>query len=201
MHLILARHGQTDWNIERRFLGTTDLGLNDEGVKQAKALATALPAGIDVIVSSPLLRAAQTAGYAAEVLHLPVLTDAAFGERNVGVFEGLTLPEILERYPQEWERKVARQWDLAPAGGENIEQVFVRVSDGINRLLARYEGKTVLLVAHAFVGRVVQALHHPVDAEGFFAFALENAQWASYQRTDRVPDVAGYRQRFLARAD
>ncbi|SMC19047.1 probable phosphoglycerate mutase [Andreprevotia lacus DSM 23236] len=198
MRLLFARHGETDWNAQRRFLGSTDLPLNAHGQTQARALAGRVPDGIDVIVASPLQRAAQTAAAVAERLALPVAHDDAFVERCVGVFEGLNLEEITARYPDEWARKVARQWALAPQGGESIEAVFARVGEGLLRLQQQYAGQTVLLVAHAFVGRVVHALHQPLDAEGFFAYVLDNAQLVEYGQASGLRTLDEARSSFLA---
>jgi probable phosphoglycerate mutase len=87
----VARHGQTDWNANGKICGRTDLPLNALGEKQAEAMARELLAKgvkIDRIIASPMLRTRQTAGYAAELLGLPVETDERLIEQSYGVYEG-----------------------------------------------------------------------------------------------------------------
>src|SRR5690348_1398191 len=98
--LLLARHGETDWNREGRWQGHADVALNDRGREQARELATQLVnEPIDAIVSSDLRRAHETALIIAEVKRLPVATDAGLREIDVGSWSGLTPEEIEQCFP------------------------------------------------------------------------------------------------------
>ena len=89
MKLYVARHGQTRWNSQNRVLGRTDIPLNETGIEQAKGLAEkAASLGIDIIISSPLKRARQTADIVGDALGLSVLTDERLTEFDFGAFEG-----------------------------------------------------------------------------------------------------------------
>jgi probable phosphoglycerate mutase len=158
IHIYLARHGETDLNVQMRYQGATDMPLNELGWTQAQTLAQRLPADISRIVASPLLRAQQTASLVSQARGLPVLTMSEFRERNFGVFEGLTHEEVQARHPELYARKVAMLWDDAPPGGETIREVVARVQTGLQRLEAAHGGESVLLVAHGFIARAVRYL-------------------------------------------
>src|SRR6185369_6866034 len=98
--ILLARHGETDWNVERRVQGHSDTPLNDRGRQQACALAEELAGeSIDAVYSSDLLRAHETARIVAEQRGLGVTSIRDLRERHFGTWEGLTDEEIFERYP------------------------------------------------------------------------------------------------------
>ena len=158
IHLYLARHGETDFNAQLRYQGSTDMPLNELGWSQARSLAERVPAEVSRIVASPLLRAQQTASLVSQARGLPILTMPEFRERDFGVFEGLTIAETQARYPELFEQKVAQQWSAAPPGGETICEVVARVQTGLLQLEAEHGGESVLLVAHGFIARAVRYL-------------------------------------------
>src|SRR3954471_7990952 len=99
--ILLARHGETDWNLQRRVQGHSDTPLNETGRAQALALAETLDgAELDAIYASDLERAYDTAQFVAQRKGLPVTPLPELRERNFGTWEGLTDSEILERFPQ-----------------------------------------------------------------------------------------------------
>lgn len=166
--LLLARHGQTDLNIDERWQGRLDLPLNATGLAQAQQLALDLPAGIDAIAASPMQRARQTAEPAAQRLGLPVVFDADFRERDFGVFEGLTEAEAAVQFPELVARHAAYRWDEAPPGAEPTRAVVDRVARGLQRLREQHDGRTVLLVSHGFVVRCLRFLIDGVAPADFF---------------------------------
>jgi ribonuclease H / adenosylcobalamin/alpha-ribazole phosphatase len=145
---VLLRHGQTPMSVQRRYAGRSDVPLTDLGVQQADAAAKRLAsAGITLIVTSPLLRAVQTAEQVAAVTGAPVVTDEGFRESDFGAWEGLTFAEVRERWPVE-----VRTWladpVVAPPGGESFAEVSTRVTGALHRALAGREGQTILIVSH-----------------------------------------------------
>lgn len=97
------RHGQTAWNLERRFQGTTDIALTDTGIAQARRAARLLASlKPDAIVASDLKRAAATAAELSDVTGLPVVHDEALRETYAGVWQGLTHKEIIERHHEQY---------------------------------------------------------------------------------------------------
>lgn len=168
MILYIARHGETDLNIEDRYQGVSNLPLNVRGVRQAASLAEKLPTGIVHVVSSPQTRAYQTAEVIAKTRRLPLTTASRFREKNFGVFEGLSQPEVQARYPELWARGIVQQWDGAPPGGESVHDVVRRVSAGLYALNALHKDDAIALVTHGFVVRAVRFLLTGIRPEEFF---------------------------------
>jgi broad specificity phosphatase PhoE len=138
--LVLWRHGQTDFNRERRFQGQSDVPLNELGLRQAaqaaRYLATMRPSAI---FSSDLSRAAVTAGALATLTGLPVQLDKDLRERNGGSWEGLTDAEIAERYPAE-----RASW--SPPDGELTSVVAERAAAALERIADGLEGGSLAVV-------------------------------------------------------
>jgi broad specificity phosphatase PhoE len=152
MEILLLRHGQTDWNLQRRCQGISDLELNGSGVQQALEVAAALRyEPIRIIMSSPLKRAVQTA----EVVRqrhadVPIIVDKQLRELDHGYLEGLTFDEIKEKYPEFMAR-----WRVAPAslptpGGESLADVDARAWEALQRVIEIHSTGTVVLVTHNF---------------------------------------------------
>lgn len=154
--LLLIRHGETAWNAERRLQGHIDIALNDEGLRQAQALAGALAhERLDSIVSSDLQRAHQTAEAVASLHKLPVHKDKRLRERCYGGFEGLLYAEIEARFPRQFAAWQARDIDSdMPSGArvaETFRQFYQRCHAAILALAERHPGQTLALVAHGGV--------------------------------------------------
>lgn len=153
---MLVRHGETAWNAERRLQGHLDIALNPTGQRQAAAVAAALAdTPIDVIVSSDLQRASQTAHAIAASHKLPVQVDRRLRERCYGGFEGLLYAEIEQRFPHEFAKWQAREVDaVLPSGanlGESFRAFYERSTEAIIARATRYPGQTMVLVAHGGV--------------------------------------------------
>lgn len=147
--IVFWRHGQTSWNLERRFQGATDIPLTETGVEQAERAARLL-AALDptAIVSSPLRRAADTAKALADVTGLTVAFDPDLTERGGGVWEGLTNQEIRTRYPEEY-----LTWQ--PPGGETADQVAKRFKAAVERALTPIpDGGLLVVVSHGAATRI-----------------------------------------------
>jgi len=155
-NILLIRHGETAWNAVRRLQGHLDIALNDEGVRQAQALARALAdEPLAAIVSSDLQRAVQTAQAAAEHHPLQVQQDAQLRERAYGVFEGMLYADIERQYPVQFAAWQARDADAMMPHGERIaesfRQFYQRCIAAITEWAGRYPGKTIAIVAHGGV--------------------------------------------------
>ena len=145
---VLLRHGQTPMSVQKRYAGRSDAPLTDVGVQQAAAAAKRLAsASLGVIVSSPLLRAVQTAQEVAAVNGAAVVTDDGFREADFGAWEGMTFAEVRERWPAELATWLADP-EVAPPGGESFTGVSARVTAALHRVLAARAGQTVLIVSH-----------------------------------------------------
>jgi 2,3-bisphosphoglycerate-dependent phosphoglycerate mutase len=161
--LILARHGETDWNRENRFQGHADPPLNAVGRRQSAELADAL-AGEPIarVYTSPLRRAAETAEIVARRLALAVEPLEPLREIDVGSWSGLTRDEVAARFPEAY----ARWLERAPHGfeqGETYDQLARRVLPAIHSLAERHPSETLLVVTHGGPSRVVQAHAAGID--------------------------------------
>ena len=145
---MLLRHGQTPMSVEKRYAGRSDSPLTDVGLQQAAAAAKRLAtAGLGVIVTSPLLRAVQTAREVATVTGAAVVTEDGFRETDFGAWEGLTFTEVREHWPAELATWLADP-EAAPPGGESLTAVSARVTAALQRVLDARAGQTVLIVSH-----------------------------------------------------
>jgi broad specificity phosphatase PhoE len=144
--VVLARHGETDWNRDGRFQGHADPELNAAGRRQAAELAEALHGvGLRALYSSDLSRAAQTAGIVAARLGLELSLDPDLREIDVGSWSGLTKPEIAVRFPEGFAR-----WQAGEIGhdGETREQLAARVFAAVHRIAMAHADEWVLVVSH-----------------------------------------------------
>jgi len=145
--ILMARHGETDWNRESRFQGHADTQLNESGREQAQELADRLARErITVVYASPLARALETAEIVADRLGLDVETVEGLREVDVGSWSGLTRAEIEERFPEGFRRWI--EFDHGWDGGESYEELGVRVLAALRKLAARHPGERVLVVSH-----------------------------------------------------
>ncbi len=161
MRFYLVRHGQTEWNIEGKVQGKTDIALNETGLLQARLLAGALSGcGASCIYTSTLKRAGQTAEEIAEETGIPVIASGDLREADFGLWEGMTWEEIARDFPQ-----TAAQWEKTPAlvtpdGGESPEECRRRCRRIVERIAAEAGGggrdssgrDSVIVVAH---GRIL----------------------------------------------
>jgi broad specificity phosphatase PhoE len=142
--ILICRHGETAWNRERRIMGSLDIPLSEEGLRQCELLGRVLGGfGITRIVSSPLLRAEQTANVLAEHLGVDVSFDGDLEEVRFGRWQGLTYEEIC--CDPEWGCFAEDPIRRPTPGGETIAQVQTRGRAAIDR--AR-PGERTLFVSH-----------------------------------------------------
>jgi broad specificity phosphatase PhoE len=159
--LLLVRHGETDWNRDGRWQGLSDTRLNDRGREQARELAAQLD-GVDVLYSSDLARARETAEIVAERLGLEVRVDERLRERGFGEWEGLNADEIEQRFAD-----AHRLWKAGEGpGAENAEPFdafAARIHGFVDEVLEEHQGKSVLVVSHGGSIRVIHALATGLD--------------------------------------
>jgi alpha-ribazole phosphatase len=147
--LCLVRHGQTDWNLERRYQGQSDTPLNENGRAQAKALADQLKGQtFAAIYSSDLMRARETAKTIASEIGLPVQVEPRLREINQGEWEGVLVEEIKARYAGLWSQRTIDPASIRPPGGETVAEVAERVYAALDDIARRYPYENVLVVSH-----------------------------------------------------
>jgi broad specificity phosphatase PhoE len=157
--LYLVRHGETDWNLQRRIQGLTDIPLNDTGREQARATARLLArrGGWNGIFASPLSRALETASIIAQELGLPEPEPLeGLAERNYGDAEGLNFAEIDRRYPDRG----------SVPGQETREEVAERVLPALRELALAHPDESLIVVSHGGAIRSVLTAVDPRSSHG-----------------------------------
>lgn len=160
MLLYVVRHGITEWNQEHKVQGISDIPLAQEGREEAKKLKELVDSlDIDVVISSPLQRARETAKLLIGT-RLPINTDDRIKERDWGMNEGMNVGDI-----DQWDC-----WDVIlntnVQGIERVQDFMKRVSEFIEDTKARYPDKKVLVVSHSAVVRVIHYLLGKIPEDG-----------------------------------
>lgn len=176
--LVLIRHGETDWNVEGRYQGQADPPLNARGLAQARRLAEELrDAGLDVLYSSPLRRAAETAEILASALNLPLHLEPRLMEINQGAWQGRLRGDIAARYPETFRRWQTEPWRVTPPGGESLAQVQARVYSAVEDIVARHKGQRIGLVTHRVPIALIKARYQNLDPDTVRTLELPNTYW------------------------
>lgn len=157
--IYLVRHGQTEFNLARRYQGGLDSALTEEGLEQARRMGELLQSLIGgepswEIVSSPQGRARRTAEIINGALDLPTTQDPRLREISLGEWDGLPIDEVAHKLPSGagvWERQ------LHAPGGENFEAISSRIGDWLSDLDG--SGRRVVAVSHGMAGRVLRGLY------------------------------------------
>lgn len=154
--IFLIRHGETDWNKQRRYCGHSDIPLNKKGMRQAKKISRRIKhEKFDTIYSSTAIRAIQTANLATG--NKPLRKIAKIREMNFGIFEGLTHQQLLEKYP-----KIYQTWLNDPVNtkipqGESAKQFANRIKNTLGEIITKNKGNTIAIFAHAGSIRIIIA--------------------------------------------
>ncbi len=176
---VLLRHGETALTPEKRFSGTggTDPELSEKGRWQAARAAEALAARgtIQAVVSSPLARCRSTAQAVADRLGLDVEVDEGLRETDFGAWEGLTFAEVRERHSADLDAWLASTQVRPTGGGESFATVTRRVTTTRDELIARHQGRTVLLVTHVTPIKTLVRLALGAPPEAVFRMELSAA--------------------------
>ncbi|MER3113207.1 histidine phosphatase family protein [Bacillus altitudinis] len=179
--ICLVRHGETDWNAAKRIQGRTDIPLNDTGKWQAEQTGLYLKdAHWDVVISSPLSRAKETAHLILQHVHAPLVIMNDFIERDYGDAEGMSFEERQKLFPN-------KQYPNM----EPLSALQDRMLEGIEKVRATYPDQRVLIVAH---GAAIHALLTSLADEhmGIKDTRLENACLNYVEWTDGEWKVNDY---------
>ena len=162
IRLVIARHGETDWNVGEVFRGRVDVPLNETGLAQEEALGHHL-AGLDVeaVYSSPLKRSAATASAVAAHHPLAVSIAPELVDFDYGSWQGLTQQQVREKYPEIYERWLTEPHLVTMPDGESLDDVAQRAGRLVDSVVADHHGAvadhhgTVVLVSHRVVNKVL----------------------------------------------
>ncbi|WP_372968822.1 histidine phosphatase family protein [Microbacterium sp.] len=156
-HLLLVRHGQTQWNREHRLQGQLDSALTEEGIRQATTIARRLDGrAITTVCSSPLGRAMGTAAIIADHLGAELVEVAELADLHHGDLAGLTWDEVDLRFPTAREERAANRYGWAFPGGESYAQARARARRALSACGWAASG-TPVVVTHEMLGRMVRA--------------------------------------------
>lgn len=180
MKIGFVRHGQTDWNRKGITQGQTDIPLNEAGTSEAKQLAARLDKDEpiwDAVISSPLLRAFDTAKIISETLNLPQLApDERVIERNFGLLEGTSEADRIERWGKEW-RNQYEQYQV-----ETDDQVFERGMSFLHDLREQSQNQNVLIVSHgSFIAVMLNRLCTDLQDERLRNLSYSILNWEEDQ--------------------
>ncbi|KPJ51975.1 MAG: hypothetical protein AMJ37_03800 [Dehalococcoidia bacterium DG_18] len=172
--IILIRHGQTEWNREERFRGRVDIDLDETGLRQAEAAARRIAQWeVAAIYSSPLKRAMTTAEIIANRLGLPVKPLEEINDMDFGAWQGLSIAEVKEKYPELFDLWRYSPQRLRIPEGESLEDVRNRVAAAIDDLVAGHENGTVAVVTHRVVCKVLLCHLLGLDNSHFWQIAQD----------------------------
>lgn len=153
--VLLIRHGETEWNTLGKFQGCTDIALSKEGIKQAELLKNRLKGKFDYIYSSPLSRAFETANILSGVTDKEVIIAPEIREINFGEWEGMTVHEIAEKYPEMFKAWRTDKTESYICGGDlSINNAACRAKKCILDIVNEHKGKKIVIVAH---GGIIKA--------------------------------------------
>lgn len=159
-NIYLVRHGETDWNRDRRFQGQTDVPLNASGKAQAGELVSAMNQfKIEVAYTSDLSRAYETAQIALADLHLSLHKDHRLRETNIGEAEGLTVDELIAKFTEDallrWRSYEEHNMDFKYKNGESKRQMMVRIRDVVLEIAQNANQTNIAIFCHGMVMRAL----------------------------------------------
>ena len=170
--VFLIRHGTTEWHLRRKLIGQRDIPLNPDGVAQARAAAAALaPLQIGEIISSPALRAIQTAEIIADQFHADITRDPRLSEVKIGKWEGMTYEEASATV--EYQRLAANPLTERLPGGEDLVQVRDRAIGAVEQALRDAPaGESLAIISHASILRTILAHYLGIPVAHFFRLRI-----------------------------
>lgn len=179
----LIRHGETEWNAQRRLQGQIDIDLNETGRHQAAMAARSLvDQGITVLYSSDLKRAWATAQAIGAALRLDPRPAPELRERCYGKFEGITYEEAQVQQPEAYAAFIQRDPDYNFDTGESLRQMFARVTAKLRELVHAHQGERIAVVLHGGVLDIVHRFVSRAPLEKPRDFPILNAaiNWIVY---------------------
>jgi phosphoserine phosphatase len=171
MKLILARHGQTEWNEKRIFRGRADMILDEVGIKQAEALAGRLSNyKIKEIYSSPLQRAFETARIIGNGLSIAPVSLDGFTELICGRWQGLSLEKVKIEFPEMFRDWMENPQSFVFPEGESLHEVKKRVNATLSQIMGVNKGRDLLIVSHRAINKVILCSLLSLDNSYFWKF-------------------------------
>lgn len=178
MEIYVLRHGQTDYNVKNIYQGQSDIPLNEVGIEQAKETASKFNnIKVDVILTSPLVRAKQTAEYVSKATNVPIVIEKGLIERSFGDMEGHPNREdcniqMLSDYDRNY-----NIYNVEP-----IQDLFKRVYFCMDLIIERFKDKTIVLVTHGCVTQAIECYFKGIPKDrDILSLALKNCEVRRYE--------------------
>ncbi len=187
-HILLVRHGRTEWNREDRFRGRADIALDELGIQQAQATAERIAFGwpVSIVYCSPLKRALMTAEIIGRKIGQEPIPFPGIIDMDFGLWEGLSRKEA-----QEQDRDLYELWQHHPErvtfpGGESLDEVRARVGEAVDGLVNQHEGQTIALVSHRVICMVLILHMLEIDTSHFWQIGQDVCALNLFQVRDGI---------------
>ena len=194
MKLVIVRHGETEWNVQHRAMGQLDSPLTPKGIQQARAIGNRLHRlKFTSLYSSDLGRAVQTANIIAEICAKKIIFDPELREWNMGIFQGLTVSEMHEKFPQERQDYEQIGDEYIIPEGESLDQCRDRGFRILNAIVKRHSNEnlhenlaetgdeTVVVVTHGCVLMGFFEMVLDLRSGNTWRFKLDNANFCAFE--------------------
>lgn len=194
--LLITRHGETEWNLEGRMQGQKDSKLTELGKRQARWLGERLnEEKIDIIISSSSGRAIATSQLIRGDRDIEIISNDNLREIDLGEWEGMLHKEIEKL----WEEERRNFWNFPhlyqPVGGETFSKFLDRVSGEVEQIISKYEGKNILIVAHAVVLKALITYFENKDLEDLWSGEFMHSTCLN------ILEIKNDRRKFLLKGD
>ena len=194
--LVIIRHGESVYNIERRYTGQTDVALTEKGVLQAEITGKYILENykIDEIYSSDLIRAVNTAKPIADPLGLEIKTDARLREIYAGKWQGYYFSEVAEIFKEEYEYYKAHKTTARTPGGEGMQDVMKRMHEAVLEIAEANDGKTVLISTHNGPLMTLEVLVYGIPLNEIYSVANNSITELEYENGSFKAVKFGYNE-------
>ena len=190
--LIILRHGESQWHLENRFTGWTDVELSPRGEEEAKSAGEKIRLfHIDKCYTSALKRAQDTLSFALQIsgkTHLPIERDQALNERHYGDLQGLNKAETAIKYGDAQVHLWRRSFDVAPPNGESLKDTIARVTPYWNSKIVPdlQSGKNVLIAAHGNSLRAITMMLEHLSSEEIMKVEIPTGKPILYELNNNL---------------
>ncbi|MBC8062914.1 MAG: alpha-ribazole phosphatase [Clostridiaceae bacterium] len=183
--LYLVRHGETDLNVKKVYYGFTDVSLNKAGKIHCENIRGKLcEVNFDVVVSSPLERAMQSAEIISSLNRSEIISYEGLKELNFGTWENKHFKELQEEYKGEWKIWIEDWINFSFPQGENFKTLYSRVKMCLEEILLAYEGKNILLVGHEGTLKIIAILLLNMNMEDYWRLTFEFGTYSMFEIND-----------------
>lgn len=173
--LYLIRHGETEGAEKRRYKGSIDVPLSENGIRQMELLSVYITNPLTAVYCSDLSRAIKSAEIIAEPHSLNPIVVPDLRERNFGLWEGMSFDEIREKYTCEFDAWAGNPLQFSPMGGESTLEMRERVLNSLNEIIRNHNSEHIAIVSHGGVNRIILCHLLGIPLENIFRIEQDYA--------------------------